>query len=58
MYVGGEAIFSADLVEHMGAAEVRSIVVCRRGDSAVEAAIEVYRRIEVQTVTNDTSAPT
>jgi hypothetical protein len=48
MYVGGEAIFAAELVRRMGAAGIRSVIACKRGDPAIEAAIRTYLDFELE----------
>ena len=56
MYVGGEAIFSADLVERMGAEAGSFGHRLQARDSAVEAAIAQYREVKVVTLMREAPA--
>jgi hypothetical protein len=47
MYIAGEAIVSKVLLEHLGAASVRAIIVCNHGDHAIEEALRPFTGIEV-----------
>jgi hypothetical protein len=47
MWVAGEVIAAQQLLLRMGATAVDSVVLCRRGDRAVEAALRRYARFEV-----------
>jgi hypothetical protein len=48
MWVAGEVILAQRLLTGMGAASVRSVVVCRRGDRAVERELRTYATVEVR----------
>jgi hypothetical protein len=51
MYVCGEAIFADARVRQLGAASVRTTILCERGDEAIEAALRVYLPdVEIQVV--------
>jgi len=56
MYLSGEVIVGQALLKRMGAASVRSIVVCRRGDRAVEAALCHYTKVEIDMIGDGTPA--
>jgi hypothetical protein len=47
MYICGEAIAAKVLLEHCGAASVRSIIVCKQGDHAIESALSSFPGIEI-----------
>lgn len=47
MYLMGQALFSAELVRQLGAASVRSIALCTKGDSALEPLLKLYPQVEV-----------
>jgi hypothetical protein len=47
MWVAGEAIVAAALVRTMGARSVRSVIVVRQGDTAIEAALRLHLETEI-----------
>lgn len=49
MYVSGEVVASKVLLKHLGAASVRSIIACKRGDAAIECALDPFARVEIWT---------
>ena len=47
MYLMGQAIFSAELVKRFNPASVRSVAVCKKGDSVLRPVLESYPDVEV-----------
>ena len=47
MYLLGQAVFSAGLIKRFNPSSVRSIALCRRGDSVLEELLHEYPEVEV-----------
>lgn len=47
MYLMGQALFSKQLVERMGAKTVRSVALCGKDDAVMRPMLEAYDGVEV-----------
>jgi hypothetical protein len=54
----GRAVFSAELMKRFNPKSIRSVALCKKGDSELEAALMAFPGVEVVVVTSDEIAST